>query len=67
MGIVAAMFRISFICLTKRKLQFGNSSRGLADMDVKEARQGVVGLCRASGIYYKREKKADTSAYYLLP
>ena len=31
----------------------------------KKARQGVVGLCRASGIYYKREKKVDTSAYFL--
>jgi hypothetical protein len=26
---------------------------------IKEARQGVVGLCRASGVHYKREKKAD--------
>jgi hypothetical protein len=25
---------------------------------MKKARQGVVGLCRASGAYYKREKKS---------
>ena len=35
------------------------SGNGRKIRQIKEARQGVVGLCRASGIYYKREKKAD--------
>jgi hypothetical protein len=35
------------------------------EREIKEARQGVVGLCRASGIHYKREKKADTSVYFV--
>ncbi|KIO48080.1 hypothetical protein SQ11_12820 [Nitrosospira sp. NpAV] len=53
-----------------RSVQFfrwdSENGSGLRRGDVKEARQGVVGLCRASGIHYKREKKADTSVHCLL-
>ena len=31
--------------------------------EMKKARQGVVGLARASDIHYKREKKVDACAY----
>ena len=48
------------MCRKNRKNSIWRDS-GLTGVDVKRARQRVVGLCRASGIHYKREKKADTN------
>lgn len=59
MGMMIFLSRLN-VLKTKNILATSSQARGR-----KKARQGVVGQCRARGIYYKREKKVDTRMHFL--